>query len=1119
MFSSEKVTLFLHLSKVILIGGFVQSLINSPAASLQIPPRNFTLFWNLSSNKAGWMQLLSTYLDKNVHKEETWNSNLTGLADIETSNGDNSSVYTYNFATTGRKGFYLNILCWVEGNLEHLICNLKPSKIRSGKNMSLTIELLHAKSDVSLREFPERYEKASLTPIQKSCYRNDTFNCDIHLLNLNDTYSLSVKLYIGQSSFESPMMEVNPMHIVKPHPPQSLQYDLNMNWQLELRWEKPEPTPYELQYEVRCSADGEHVMSKKVLVDTFVDLHGLKAGVNYTTDIRCKCLRGPGYWSDWSSPVYVNVQDVTYIPPKVLTTAGSNVTVNCIFNNRNLKKNKIVWWLNTSEKIPEQLYSVVDDHVSTITLVNIRPSKPKTFDLLQCCEQYEEHSDCNYRYAEIYAIDANFDISCETNENVKKMICKWNPHLTPLPAGSKIKFLYKKLVSCVSKEEIKGFNVEECPLTLDSSYQCTFQSLHPILCHMMWIEVHHNMGIVRSNPTYVTPMDVVRPHPPFNIKAEITQATGLLNISWERTQLPTYDLQYEVNFKEDGKNSKWKTHNSTINTSVLIQVTDPCVVYVVQLRCRRYQGPGYWSAWSSAVNTEVHDVMAPTKGPDFWRIIHEDKGNLQVNITLLLKSVRKEDALCSVEGFIIEHHMAKGLMWSSECLSNTTVYTFPWREVIHMVTVKAYNSLGSSKSNYNLTLSSTSRKVQYIQSFSASLINNSCVLLSWEYLPSSLHLDSFVVEWRNQEEEESGLKWIRVPPQQHQVYISDSLFALRECKFTVYPIFRDGEGQSVTTFVNYKDTRWKIKGERAAYILLFIIAFLSIVLFVTLAISQHQMKKLVWKDVPNPNNCSWAQGIDFRTVETIENLFTPKQRHPTGPLFLESEQISEAVIVEDSAEENSLGADVLVLPVCGHELDMNSSNSGSFCSTKRAVVEKEVYLEGSRQSKIEYATILVPKDPCELSVQLKSSSSFSDEGNFSANNSVISGSIPSSLWDTDNRSSLCLTPMNQHISSSFNSSEGFSEASDREDSLEEEQNPVLDLYYLGQRPNNTITDVTSSDRKDETCPEAKPLLNYLSAQNENWNKKDLHENSIRLYMPQFRGASTTNRFYKITKAH
>ncbi|KAG2461776.1 LEPR protein, partial [Polypterus senegalus] len=188
--------------------------------------------------------------------------------------------------------------------------------------------------------------------------------------------------------------------------------------------------------------------------------------------------------------------DVTYIPPKVLTTAGSNVTVNCIFNNRNLKKNKIVWWLNTSEKIPEQLYSVVDDHVSTITLVNIRPSKPKTFDLLQCCEQYEEHSDCNYRYAEIYAI--------------------------------------------------------------------------------------------------------VRPHPPFNIKAEITQATGLLNISWERTQLPTYDLQYEVNFKEDGKNSKWKTHNSTINTSVLIQVTDPCVVYVVQLRCRRLQNdraflPGNYS--------------------------------------------------------------------------------------------------------------------------------------------------------------------------------------------------------------------------------------------------------------------------------------------------------------------------------------------------------------------------------------------------------------------------------------------------------------------------------------------------------------------------------------------
>ena len=28
-----------------------------------------------------------------------------------------------------------------------------------------------------------------------------------------------------------------------------------------------------------------------------------------------------------------------------------------------------------------------------------------------------------------------------------------------------------------------------------------------------------------------------------------------------------------------------------------------------------------------------------------------------------------------------------------------------------------------------------------------------------------------------------------------------------------------------------------------------------------------RMKRLVWKDVPNPYNCTWAKGLDFKKVE------------------------------------------------------------------------------------------------------------------------------------------------------------------------------------------------------------------------------------------------------------
>lgn len=36
-----------------------------------------------------------------------------------------------------------------------------------------------------------------------------------------------------------------------------------------------------------------------------------------------------------------------------------------------------------------------------------------------------------------------------------------------------------------------------------------------------------------------------------------------------------------------------------------------------------------------------------------------------------------------------------------------------------------------------------------------------------------------------------------------------------------------------------------------------------------------RMKKFVWKDVPNPNKCSWAKGLDFKKVKMNVKL----QRH------------------------------------------------------------------------------------------------------------------------------------------------------------------------------------------------------------------------------------------------
>lgn len=95
------------------------------------------------------------------------------------------------------------------------------------------------------------------------------------------------------------------------------------------------------------------------------------------------------------------------------------------------------------------------------------------------------------------------------------------------------------------------------------------------------------------------------------------------------------------------------------------------------------------------------------------------------------------------------------------------------------------------------------------------------------------------------------------------------------------------------------------------------------------------------------------------------------------------------------------------------------------------------------QSSVTYATVLLRDPQQEQRLHYKdgsgsgSGSSSSDEGNFSANNSDISGSFPGGLWELDDPRRSC----------SYNSVEELSETSEQED--EGEVRGEKNLYYLG----------------------------------------------------------------------
>lgn len=98
--------------------------------------------------------------------------------------------------------------------------------------------------------------------------------------------------------------------------------------------------------------------------------------------------------------------DVMYFPSKILASVGTNVSFYCVYKTKNqiIPSKKIVWWLNLVKEIPRSQYTLVNDYIGKVTLVNLKRMKPKgnfLFNALYCCN---ENKECNHRYAELYIV-------------------------------------------------------------------------------------------------------------------------------------------------------------------------------------------------------------------------------------------------------------------------------------------------------------------------------------------------------------------------------------------------------------------------------------------------------------------------------------------------------------------------------------------------------------------------------------------------------------------------------------------------------------------------------------------------------------------------------------------
>lgn len=298
-------------------------------------------------------------------------------------------------------------------------------------------------------------------------------------------------------------------------------------------------------------------------------------------------------------------------------------------------------------------------------------------------------------------------------------------------------------------------------------------------------------------------------------------------------------------------------------------------------------------------------------------------------------------------------------------------------------------------------------------------------------------------------------------------------------------------------------------------------------------------------------------------ADSFDHLFQPPEGLPAWPLLLPTENISKVVIVEkidlsalttanpDTAtalaitipsgfnsefdQTQSIDSEALLGGASSLALDMDALTTSNLMIDELQLVDPPDQLLGTNdntaQSSVTYATVLLtnPKQeqqPIHLPYKDGSGSSSSDEGNFSANNSDISGSFPGGLWELDScRGGEMDDPRR---SCSYNSVEELSETSEQEDEEEEEVRDSKHLYYLGmdypaedeesegeeeQSEEETKAELLNSVvlNRDAHSMESHPLLGPAdSSDNSELGSASTH-GFFPLYMPQFRTAPCTRQ--------
>ncbi|NXO26203.1 LEPR protein, partial [Cisticola juncidis] len=995
-----------------------------------------------------------------------------------------------------------NVECWIRGKLDLLVCNLQ--LLRLDLRSDLKVNLLYSGSEPSLGAPSTRSLQGTVRVSPCGCGAQARCQCLVAAPSLNHSYLLWLEAVAGDTALGTPPMVLQPAELVRPEAPVKLHLELAERGQVRLCWSSPAVLPFPLQHQVRVSAPPGHGDSQvlQVALDSSVAIDNALLDSPCSVQVRSRNLHGPGFWSDWSSPYNLTLgAQVLYFPPKTLTSAGSNISFLCIYKNHTqpVEAREVVWWLNLAEEIPASQYSLVSNRVSKVTLFNLKATQPRGsffYNALYCCHQSRE---CHHRYAEFYVVDMDFNISCQTDGYLTKMTCRWSANPTTLLLGSLQLRYYRSQIYCSDfPSPPPSSEVKECRLQRNHSFECTFQPIFLLSGYTLWIEFQHFLGTLQSSPTCVIPADVVKPLPPSNVGAELTRNVGLLNVSWSQPVFASRDLTFQIRWRmESRQDIPWQLLEvPEAAGGAALAVPQPCLQYLVQVRCRERHGSVFWSDWSSTARTPVRDIRGvcwpgtPRGWPGTsrgWALPGTSRG----------WPLTENQALCSVSRYIIKHQSPGKSSWE-ESVDGGTSWTFPWTEPNHTITILAMNSVGISAMNSNLTLSQQMSTVDAVQSLSAYLVNSTCVVVVWSLSPKIPGIKSFVIEWKNLNREEQ-MKWLRVPPDRRKYFIYDHFLLIDKYHFSLYPVFAAGVGKARATD-QFAKGGFEPGSGGSLHVVLPIVFSTSVLLLGALLVSHQRVKKLLWEEVPNPKNCSWAQGVDFQQPETLERLFAkPPEPTPCEPLLPEAELVLEDISITKTSEKEELEDFLGIESTFPPSQDSGCDSSMAFQSSSSSRSSQDG--EDMAQGDLKYATVTSNPRSSGLCRRIRSPRSCL-ESSCPGEGSILSGAFSRSAWEGGNGTLLVFPGSQPSRALSLVSSEGFSEPLDEAFPGSAERS----LCYLG------ITSLEKGHREvflpcqlpSTDLLRERGLLQHVPANVREFIHSSLKPKATIPYVPQFR---------------